>query len=219
MISQKGTLTLKGPTEKRSNTNIIYRFQCTCGAIVEMSMMAFKQAVFPTCKREECKAQRITRARLPRYEAAWNRLFAQYKSQAEKRHMPFELTRQEAIVLFQSPCRYCGRPPSRQTRIPDANGQVLSNGVDRYLNAITVGYTTENSVPCCAICNFRKGSMDGDVFLAHIRRIATHRNLLWIMPAQQVIHALSQTSEAGSFARSKGDVTPDKGARRHVSHT
>jgi hypothetical protein len=204
---KKGELTLICPTEKRSHSNVVYAFQCSCNNTREMTLGAFKQAVYPTCGRQECKAKRITKARLPHEEAAWNRLYARYFSAAQAAGREFSLTRDDCIRLFRSPCMYCGRKPSKWTKNPGANGQVCWNGIDRYYNSL--GYTIENSVPCCDVCNLAKGPMDGDQFLAHIRRLAVHMKLLEYPTDEDVESDLSvvadmrvlQTTIGGSSAR------------------
>jgi hypothetical protein len=210
----RGELTLIGPTEERSHTNVIYNFLCSCGYTREMSLMAFRQAVHPTCGRAECKAKRITKARLPPGDASWNRLIERYSSSAIASNLEFSLTREHAIRLFQSPCAYCGRDPSKITRIRGANGQVRWNGIDRYDNLI--GYTIENSVSCCEICNLLKGPMDGDRFLSHIRRITVNMNIAAYPTAEEVSFDLVLTADARTLKPQRGKAAKARRAELHV---
>lgn len=65
------------------------------------------------------------------------------------------LTLERFAILITQPCSYCGD-----------NGKV---GIDRIDNS--QGYTTENSTPCCKICNFMKKTMTKEDFLKHITKI------------------------------------------------
>lgn len=51
-------------------------------------------------------------------------------------------------------------------------GQFLYNGIDRLDNRR--GYTVKNSVPCCTLCNYKKGNQSADEFLTWVRKVATH---------------------------------------------
>ena len=59
-------------------------------------------------------------------------------------------------------CYYCG--------FAHKPGDVL-NGLDRVDS--TAGYTAANTVPCCATCNKMKSTIDADVFVGLIRRVAS----------------------------------------------
>lgn len=48
------------------------------------------------------------------------------------------------------------------------NGHFYFNGIDRVDNF--KGYTLENSVPCCTICNRAKSNMLYDDFMSYIQR-------------------------------------------------
>jgi 5-methylcytosine-specific restriction endonuclease McrA len=60
-------------------------------------------------------------------------------------------------------CSYCGRLPG-----------VLDdglNGLDRI--DCSLGYTIENCVSCCGTCNAMRGAYDVDIFISHVRIIAS----------------------------------------------
>jgi hypothetical protein len=48
-------------------------------------------------------------------------------------------------------------------------GYYLYNGIDRVDN--TLGYSKENCVSCCKICNYMKQVLTLEEFYSHIRRI------------------------------------------------
>jgi hypothetical protein len=59
-------------------------------------------------------------------------------------------------------CLYCG---------------LSSGGIDRYDACTGSAYVIGNMVPCCTECNFMKGRLHGDDFLAQCARIATHGHM------------------------------------------
>jgi len=78
-----------------------------------------------------------------------NGYFIRYKTQAKKRGLNFELTREHCYLLFSKSCFYCG----------DTN-QV---GIDRIDNS--KGYTLSNVRSCCGWCNVMKWKFsEGDFF-------------------------------------------------------
>lgn len=86
---------------------------------------------------------------------------AVYKKAAAMRGYDFELTDEEADLLFKSPCHYCGlRAPNR------------FNGIDRVVNK--AGYVPGNVVACCRWCNLAKGSRPVEEFLTWLRWVQTN---------------------------------------------
>lgn len=92
----------------------------------------------------------------------WNRslggLYAQLKHADVRRKVKTTLTRAEFAHLRRLPCRYCGG------KLPEAG-----YGIDRLDS--NKGYTTENSVPCCARCNSFKNNLPELAFKSHIEAI------------------------------------------------
>lgn len=82
-----------------------------------------------------------------------------YKSNALKKGKDFLLTPEDFANIVSSPCVYCG---GSETRI----------GIDRIDNSI--GYTKENSAPCCKMCNYMKKNHSVTDFLSHINKIYIH---------------------------------------------
>jgi len=107
---------------------------------------------------------------LPPGESAKNNLYYQYSKSAEKRNHTFDLTKEEFCDIVTAPCTYCGS--QCQNRVKGGgktSGDFYYTGVDRVDN--TLGYTKENSVPCCRICNSMKLDMDVKHFIEHIKKI------------------------------------------------
>ena len=83
-----------------------------------------------------------------------------YKKNAKSRNLIFEIKKEEFYNLTQQPCVYCGSLENY-------------NGLDR-LNS-SIGYTIENVVPCCSICNKMKLDYSKEFFLEHIKKIIKYQ--------------------------------------------
>lgn len=79
---------------------------------------------------------------------------------AKRRGYAVTLTKEQHAAIVVQDCTYCGIPASPK------------HGVDRRENS--EGYTPENSVPCCSVCNFAKRDMPADHFIAWAKRVAAH---------------------------------------------
>ena len=81
-------------------------------------------------------------------------------------------------ILSKSKCKYCGLEHSKEIedRLNESKNQkrisdevLFVNGIDRLDS--NIGYTNENSVPCCKHCNFAKHTMSANDFYSWIRRV------------------------------------------------
>ena len=89
---------------------------------------------------------------------------SQYKANALKRKRCWELSDEDACSMMLDTCYYCGQ---------DASEKLL--GIDRKNNSL--GYSYENSVPCCKECNFMKGRIFDDVSVVqHARKMVEYND-------------------------------------------
>lgn len=72
-----------------------------------------------------------------------------------------QLTLTDFIELIKKPCQYCGETEERR-------------GVDRVDNSL--GYTKENSAPCCKMCNYMKKNYSVEKLLSHVKKIYLHNS-------------------------------------------
>jgi hypothetical protein len=99
-------------------------------------------------------------------------LLCSYKKTAKDRNYSFDLSIDTFKSLVTSPCFYCG-DSLKNIRKDKASTEILFyTGIDRLDNS--KGYTTENCVPCCRICNGAKSNMTKEEFLNHIEKIYVH---------------------------------------------
>lgn len=107
--------------------------------------------------------------KLPEKEASFNHLYDKYRRGALYREYEFKLTKEEFRTLTSSNCFYCNIEPHQKVQQNTYNGQYTYNGIDRVDNKL--GYTIDNVVPCCGVCNQLKGSLDTKIFIEKIKLI------------------------------------------------
>lgn len=156
---------------KRSNGKIenyrIWRCKCDCGTIRKVSERSLKTGKSKSCG---CYAKEVASSlALPEDGAIKNHIFDGYKRGATKRGYSFELTKEEFLKLILEDCHYCGQEPSQTIKSSYSSPNFKYNGIDRKDNK--VGYTIENSLPCCGICNQAKMDLEYNQFLELIFKI------------------------------------------------
>ena len=101
----------------------------------------------------------IAHAKYPPHLTKYNSKLYMYKLNAKLSERVFELTKDEFTNILKSDCIYCGKQEAF--------------GVDRIDNL--KGYTLENSVPCCRMCNQMKHIFHKDAFLKQVELIYNHQ--------------------------------------------
>lgn len=148
----------------------VYAATCACGKKLALvgSDVAKGSTKSCGCFFEDFNAAKY----IGRGKAAFNTLFRNYKRNATKRGLAFNLTKEEFAALTNDRCYYCGVEPRQILRLPQCIGEYVYNGVDRVDNA--VGYGLNNCVACCKICNMAKGTMTHAEFIEWIDRVHGH---------------------------------------------
>ena len=90
-----------------------------------------------------------------------------------QRKIYFNLSMNSFEKIIFSPCFYCGSLGNNSSI--RGYEKIIHNGVDRIDS--NGAYDDENCVPCCADCNYAKGSMNVDDFYCLIVKI--YKNLLF----------------------------------------
>ena len=158
-------LDLTGKIDK--NGMPYYLCLCSCGTYKELHAGSIKRGDTKSCgclAVENNKKQGKLTFKLPVGEAALNTLYKSYIRRSKQRDLLFELTKEQFKKITSSCCYYCNRPPKSniKTITRRLNGDYFYNGIDRVNN--TLGYTIQNSVPCCKTCNIAKRNLTIDEF-------------------------------------------------------
>lgn len=112
--------------------------------------------------------------RKPFGESSFQRLIRQYKANAKRRKLNFSLTEKQIKKITSFKCFYCGIEPMQKMENKEANGAYIYNGIDRK-NPLK-GYTKQNCVPCCKICNRAKSNLSYNKWVEYLKRIKTYND-------------------------------------------
>ena len=144
------------------------RWMCRCSCGNETSIIYTNLRKNTSCG---CKMRGIGKSRAFPGRASWVSYFLNnYLSNCKRLNRPFSLTLDEVETLATSDCHYCGAEPSKR-KINSTEYKV--NGIDR--KDSSKGYTSDNCVSCCSICNQMKMDTPYEEFLAQVRRVYEHR--------------------------------------------
>jgi hypothetical protein len=99
-----------------------------------------------------------------------------YKRHASKRNLIWSLSRDVVVDLILAPCHYCGTMKSNTKITKNTVNPLQYNGIDRKDN--NIGYTLDNTVSCCRVCNRAKSSMKYDDFISWCNAISQFRSNL-----------------------------------------
>lgn len=92
-----------------------------------------------------------------------NLKYSDYKTSSKQNNKIFEFNRKEFELLIFSNCYYCGK----ESKIPDING------IDRVNNSL--GYTKNNCVSACKICNYSKNTLTKYEFREWLNKIINYQ--------------------------------------------
>jgi len=188
LIGQKfGSLTVLSSIEDSNKHNqSIWECQCDCGIIKTISGVDLVNQ-----HTKSCGCLRYLKHK--KGAVGFRRLLNNYKKSAKNRNLKFSITEEKFKKLTSSNCYYCGESPSNikhnhsKTTHGIEHSKYIYNGIDRKDN--NKGYTIENCVPCCGICNKMKSTMNIDNFLNQINKIKDNRkyetnNLILFIPSK-----------------------------------
>lgn len=107
-------------------------------------------------------------------DTSFNQHVIALKNNAKSRNLDFKLNNTEIKKLISNTCYYCGAMPSELSysyygNKHNKNSGYLANGIDR-LNS-NKGYTLDNCVTCCSVCNLMKNKFSTSEFFEKIKLI------------------------------------------------
>ena len=102
--------------------------------------------------------------------ASMRRVIAQYKINAKKRKLEWNLTEKQVAKITKMNCYFCGATPNNVVNQKTSNGEYIYNGLDRIDNI--KGYTIDNVVPCCKRCNMAKNDQTLQEFKDWIKKVS-----------------------------------------------
>jgi hypothetical protein len=142
---------------------------CDCGQKATISGSALKSGKTTSCGCYRARKGKPSPARKEAGVGATNVLFGRYRTSARLRGLPWCLTKLQFYVVGSAACTYCGCDPPMFNNYGKNYGAVPFNGIDRKDPA--GGYSLDNVVPCCAVCNYSKQEMTIEQFKAWIHKV------------------------------------------------
>ena len=146
------------------NRNARWLCKCDCGTEKLIDGVSLRNGNTKSCgclKKELLtklnENKEIKHNRLSLGVASLRKTIDSYKRIAKKRGRSFELTQEQFVELTKKDCHYCGASPNNITESNNCYGEYIYNGIDRIDNS--KGYTLDNVVPCCKICNYAKRNL------------------------------------------------------------
>jgi len=121
-----------------------------------------------------------------------------YIQSAKVRNINFRLTKDKFEELVSMACYYCGTFNDKEVI-----------GIDR-LNS-SRGYTNENCVPCCKVCNFMKGTLSKNTFITQSHKIAVYN------PIEEMSDSDSDMNEEEKEDIISSNIAPSKVAELYRS--
>ena len=169
-----GKLTVKKPSHQDKRWRRFYLCDCDCGstAIVQAGHLRSGNTQSCGCLAKETSAQR----RLPQHHGEVTAIILSYKRHAKRRGLEWLLTRKDVTLLIRERCHYCGAWPTNTKRTKNSIDGLPYNGIDRVDSGS--GYTRENAVTCCEMCNKAKRDYDIKTFLTWVRRVYNHQEAM-----------------------------------------
>ena len=199
-----GRLTVLEEAGRDQSGNVLWFCQCECGntTVVRGSSLRTKETQSCGCLQKERASE--SGGELPKGVGIFNNLVISMKRGAKKRGLKWDLSDEKVKELISKPCYYCGTLPSSHSLnfTRKFNGDFPSNGLDRIDN--TKGYSEDNVVPCCKLCNQAKYTLTLGKFKNHVKNIYNH----FILKKQitQINH-----DSIENWERNRGNNTLPKG--------
>ncbi len=158
-------LTVFGSEYDKDKQQMIWLSKCDCGSekIVRTNGSQLKDGKTKSCG---C----LRRNRLEFGENGFNRLYDTYRRRAKDNNYEFVFSKDSFREITSKNCFYCGREPFQKAGPTGKGyGYYLYNGIDRIDSSL--GYTIENSVPCCGFCNVAKNNYTQNEFFEWIKLV------------------------------------------------
>jgi len=150
-----------------------YLAKCHCGKEFITRGTRLSKLHTKSCGCLKHKSGDLCHTSLPHGEASFNDYIYNYKTDAKNRGYEFKLSRKEFRDIISKNCFYCNEEPSPVSRRKNRfNGIYIGNGIDRVDN--NKGYTLDNCVSCCTMCNQLKKNYSLTDFLEKITKIYKH---------------------------------------------
>lgn len=168
--NKHGRLTVVKRAENDRLGKAMWLCRCDCGNYKIISGASLRRGKDGGARSCGCLLTDFLKSeRLPRGEAAFNKLFYHYKRNARNRSYEWSIEKEKFREITKQKCFYCGDDPSSKAGYGRMHGEYAYNGLDRIDNK--KGYYLNNILPCCSTCNRMKMDTSYEDFLLQIEKI------------------------------------------------
>lgn len=151
----------------------IGKWRCICDCGFEKLIKTNDLIDKHTTMCQTCSNRIVTyNRRLPKGQACIREILTRIKRQATTRNIPMSLSNEEILNLVFDKCFYCNSGHSNKV-ISHLGEYMTFNGIDRMNN--TKGYTIQNSVTCCKVCNISKSILSTKEWLNNMEKILINK--------------------------------------------
>lgn len=154
-----------------SDNSRLWLFKCDCGR--EITRVGY-QVANDRIRSCGCLAKENARHAKRSYSAKVDvpaRIqYVKYKCACARKRRDFKLSFDQFRELVRQPCEYCGK--FRPVSLSRTHRSVLISGVDRIDSH--KGYSPENCVPCCKLCNTAKSTLTTAEFKEWLSDVHAH---------------------------------------------
>ena len=170
-FNKLNVLSLVNHNEEKKYKKRYWLCLCDCGkeTIVSTSQIVSEKTKSCGCNRAISNVinSANSRHKIAKKGTGYTSIFNSYKANAKLRNKSFEIDLIDFIELLKGNCFYCNSEPKNVYFKSYYN--ITYNGVDRRNNDL--GYTLENSVSCCKMCNIAKNNNTESNFKEWIERV------------------------------------------------
>lgn len=103
-------------------------------------------------------------------------IYKTYEWAAQKQKVPFDISIDQFKYLASQLCHYCGAVPSNKFKQKYRQDEYIYNGLDKKSPAL--GYSLQNCVTCCKVCNWAKGKKTYEEFIIYLNNLVNFRKNL-----------------------------------------
>lgn len=153
-----------------------WKCRCDCGNIKVLQRGHIPRTQSCGCIRSRRMKEVNKRNIKPTEESGGNSIYKTYVCHSRRLTRVFDISKRDFKFLISRTCVYCGAFPNNQHVNQNTKQIFFYNGVDRVDN--DRGYTLDNCVPCCKICNYAKGGMTHEEFIQYLNGLVKYRNSL-----------------------------------------
>lgn len=162
------------------HTSSLWLCQCSCGRTTETTSGRLRSGDTRSCGQCEYAASRRSTSgktwkcknTLPPGQITRNATLKNYQRNAKKRGFVWEISSELFNELTRNNCFYCGSPPMNKRHTTGDPAPFIYNGIDRKDSGR--GYTPDNVVSCCKICNRAKSNLPFTDWLVYLDRVRNY---------------------------------------------